>query len=41
MSRNKTVKEALAEAKKELKESGAGEYKLDAELFYDESNRYD
>ena len=33
MSRNKTVKEALAEAKKELKESGAGEYKLDAELF--------
>ncbi len=33
MSRNKTVKEALFRAKKELKESGAGEYKLDAELF--------
>lgn len=33
MSRNKTIKEALVAAKKELKESGAGEYKLDAELF--------
>ncbi len=33
MSRNKTIKEALFMAKKELKESGAGEYKLDAELF--------
>lgn len=33
MSRNKTIKEALFAAKKELKESGAGEYKLDAELF--------
>ena len=33
MSRNKTIKEALIAAKQILKESGAGEYKLDAELF--------
>ncbi len=33
MSRNKTIKEALIAAKHSLKESGAGEYKLDAELF--------
>lgn len=33
MSRNKTIKEAIFKAKKELKENGVSEYSIDAEIF--------